>query len=100
MALSVSDSFTSATDGTEFVPAGPFNAALDFGSGTGVGTVQLQAEMNPGSGDFVAVDQWVNTDTDPTPREVRWHDHRCTFKFVCTAYTSGTIAAHARSGGY
>ena len=65
-----------------------FNLSLDFSTGAGVGTVDLQRSFDQGN-------TWHTTDTfssdtqnvgEATREELRW-------RLNCTAFTSGIIAA-------
>ena len=65
-----------------------FNLSLDFSTGSGVGTVELQRSFDQGN-------TWFTTDTftadtenvgDATRENLRW-------RLNCTAFTSGIIAA-------
>ena len=82
-------SFTSAVPSDDTVPLiGLFNLSVDFTTGTGVGTVELQRSFDneltwKTVDSFTADNESVG---DAAENSVRW-------RLNCSAFTSGTITA-------
>ncbi len=78
--------FTSATESDTIALTGLFNISIDYATGSGVGTVELQRSFDNGA-------TWHTTDTFTTDTETNGEAASdLLWQLDCTAYTSGTIA--------
>ena len=79
-------SFTSATNSSNIALNGDFNLSLDFTTGSGVGTVDLQRSFDDGV-------TWETTDTISADTEKNGLAvSNLLWRLNCSAFTSGTIA--------
>ena len=78
--------FTSATASDTVALNGDFNVSLDFTTGSGVGTVEMQRSFDSGA-------TWETTDTYTADTELNaLAVSNLLWRLNCSAYTSGTIA--------
>lgn len=79
-------SFTSAVPSEQVALNSDFNLSLDFSTGSGVGTVELQRSFDDGV-------TWETTDTISSDTENNGLAvGNLVWRLNCTAFTSGTIA--------
>ena len=86
--ISSTKSFTGTGTSDPISLRDDFNVSLDFTTGTGIGTVELQRSFDQGNtwfttDSFTADDEKIG---DATRENLRW-------RLNCTAFTSGIIAA-------
>ena len=84
--MSISLDFTSTGASDVIALSGGFNLSLDFTTGSGVGTVELQRSFDDGV-------TWETTDSKTADTEENGLAvSNLLWRLECTAFTSGTIA--------